>query len=271
MRRSVFLTVIVMAASVMYFAAPAMAQGVSLPGDETIQIRADYWLNELNAEVKITSGVLLGTSVNAFDTLGMDVHQQTVVPMIISYSRFGFKMEFWRNTYTGDKNLDEPVIFNGTLYPAGDHLQSKLVIDNYDLRMFVDLATQKKLDLYPMAGIRYQRYQVWLNDLTTGDTDEEILHLPLPYVGAGVRFNVSQYVSFGGELGIMNITFSDYDLQIRDYMDFHAYIEIHITPNLAVVGGIRYLTFRLGAKKDDMEYQLNEHMEGLFVGAVLMF
>lgn len=271
MRHPVFLTAIVMVASLIYFAAPAMAQGVSLPGDETIQIRGDYWLNELNAEVKITSGVLLGTSVDAFDTLGMDVHQQTVVPLLASYSRFGFKMEFWRNTYIGDKNLDEPVIFNGTLYPAGDHLQSKLVIDNYDLRMFVDIATQKKLDLYPMVGVRYQRYQVWLDDLTTSDSDEEILHLPLPYVGGGVRFNVSKHVSFGGELGIMNITFSDYDLQIKDYMDFNAYIEIHITPNLAIVGGIRYLTFRLNAKKDEVDYQLSEHMEGLFAGAIFMF
>lgn len=253
------------------FASPARAQGVSLPGDEKLQIRVDYWLNELVSEVKVTSGPFGGTTVRAFDTLGMDVHHQTFVPVVLSYSRFGFRLEFWRNTYEGDKNLDEPVIFNGTIYPVGEHLQSKLVIDNYDVRAFLDIMPQKKLDLYPMAGIKYRRYEVWLDNLDSGDSDNEILHAPLPYVGGGIRFNISKYVSFGGELAAMNVTFSDYDLQIKDFMDFHAYAELHITPNLVVVGGFRYTTFRVLAKKDDVDYTLNESIEGIFFGAALMF
>jgi hypothetical protein len=253
------------------FASPAMAQGVSMPGDEKLQIRVDYWLNELVSEVKVTSGSFLGTTVNAFDTLGMDVHMQTFVPVVLSYSRFGFRLEFWRNTYEGDKNLDEPVIFNGTLYPAGDHLQSKLVIDSYDVRAFLDLVPQKKLDVYPMGGLKYRRYEVWLDDLTTGDSENEILHAPLPFVGGGARLNLGQYISVGGELAVMNVTFTDYDLQIKDFMDFHAYAELHVTPNLVLVGGFRYTTFRILAKKDDVDYTLSESIEGLFFGAALMF
>ena len=255
----------------LWLAMPAMAQGVSLPGGETLQLRADYWINELSAEVKVTSGILLGTTIDAFDTLGMDVHHQTIIPVIGSYARFGFRLEFWRNIYEGEKNLDEPIIFNGTVYPVGDHLESKFTIDNYDARLFIDILPQKKLDLYPMAGIRYKRYEIWLNDLTTGDTDNEILHAPMPYVGGGIRFNISQYVSFGGEVGAMNITFSDYDLQLSDFMDFQAYAEIRLTPMFAIVGGFRYLTFRISAKKDDVDYSMKEEMQGMFVGAALTF
>lgn len=253
------------------FASPASAQGVSLASGEKLQLRADYWINQLFSEVKVTTGSFLGTSVDAFDTLGMDVHKQTIIPVIGSYSRFGFRLEFWRNIYEGDKNLDEPVIFNGTVYPAGDHLESKLTIDNYDVRVFIDIMPQEKLDIYPMGGIRYKRYEVWLNDLTTSDTDNEILHAPMPYVGGGVRFNISQYISFGGELGIMNITFSEYGLQIKDYMDFNAYAEIRLTPMFAVVGGVRYTNFRISAKKDDVDYTMSEKMQGMFVGAALNF
>ena len=270
MRRMILLALTV-AALFLCFAAPAMAQGVSLPGDETLQIRVDYWVNQLNAIVKITTGTLEGTSVDAFDTLGMDVHQQTPVAVVGSYSLFGFRMDYWRNTYLGDKNLDEPVIFNGTLYPVGDHLQSKLVIDSFDVRAFLDVLPQDKLDLYPMAGIKYKRYEIWLEDLTTSTSDNEVLHAPLPYVGGGIRFNVSDEVSFGGELGIMNVTFTEYDLQIKDFMDFYAYAEVRLTSMFALVGGFRYTKYRLFAKKDDVDYSLNEDIQGMFVGAALMF
>jgi hypothetical protein len=271
MRRFVIAGAVTAVVLLFICASPAMAQGVSLPGDEKLQIRIDYWLNELISEVKVTSGSFLGTTVNAFDTLGMDVHMQTYVPVVLSYSRFGFRLEFWRNTYVGDKNLDEPVIFNGTLYPAGDHVQSKLVIDNYDVRAFIDLVPQKKLDIYPMGGVKYRRYEVWLDDLTTGDSENEILHAPLPFVGGGARFNISQYISFGGELAVMNVTFSDYDMQIKDFMDLHVYGELHVTPNFVLVGGFRHTTFRILAKKDDVDYTMNEKIEGLFFGVALMF
>ena len=94
---------------------PAMAQGVSMPSDESLQIRADYWLNQLTSSVKVTSGILTGTSIDAFETLGMDVHKQTFVPVICSYGRFGFRMEFWRNTYEGDITLDSAP-GNGTTF-----------------------------------------------------------------------------------------------------------------------------------------------------------
>jgi hypothetical protein len=255
----------------LFVAEPASAQGVIAPGDESLQIRADYWLNELTSSVKVTSGLLTGTSVDAFETLGMDVHQQTIIPVVASYGRFGFHIEFWRNTYEGDVVLDTPIIFNGTVYPAGDHLLSKFVIDNYDARVFIDLLGQKKLDLYPLAGIRYKRYEVWLEDLTTTNAENEVLHAPMPYVGGGIRFNVSPKLSFGGELGVMNITFTEYDMWLRDYLDFSAYAELRITKEFAVVGGYRYLKFRIGAKRDDADYVLEESIQGMFLGAALNF
>lgn len=271
MTRSTLLAGLATTVLFLFFASPALAQGVSLPDDETLQIRLDYWLNQMNAEVKITSGILDGTRVDAFDTLGMDVHQQTFVPMICSYSQFGFRLEYWRNTYLGDKNLDELVIFNGKYYLAGEHVQSKLVIDNIDARFSLDLLTQKKLDLCPMAGVRYQRYEVWLDNITTSESDNEIMHAPMPYVGGGIRFNISRYFSFGGELGVMNINFSDYDYKLKDYMDFNAYAEIRITPNFAIVGGYKYAKLRVLAKKDEADFTLYEDMQGMFVGAALTF
>jgi hypothetical protein len=272
MKRLILLATIITAVLFPYLAEPAMAQGFSLPGGgESLQFRIDYWINQLDANLKITTGLFEGTSVNAFDTLGMDVHMQTPVGMVASYSRFGFQMEYWRNTYEGHKNLDEPVIFNGILYPAGDELISKLVVDNFCLRMSLDILPQKKIDLSPLAGIRYKRYEIWLDDITTTTSDNEILHAPLPFVGAGIRFNISQYISFGGDLGVMNVTFSEYDLQIKDYMDFHAYAELRLTSSFAVIGGYRLTQFRILAKKDDVDYALNDKMQGMFVGVALMF
>ena len=123
----------------------------------------------------------------------------------------------------------------------------------------------------PLAGIRVKRYEVWLDDITTSDSDNEILHAPLPYVGGGVRFNLSPYISFGGELAAMNVTFTEYDLQIKDYLDFHAYGELRLSASFAIIGGYRLTQFRIFAKKDDVDYTLNEKVEGMFAGVALMF
>jgi hypothetical protein len=120
-------------------------------------------------------------------------------------------------------------------------------------------------------SLRYKRYEVWLDDLTSGDSEKEVMHAPLPYVGGGIRFNLSPYVSFGGELGVMNIAFNDYGLQLKDHMDFHAYAEIRLTAMFAIVGGYRFTKFRISIKKDDIDYSLNEEMQGMFIGVVLMF
>lgn len=271
MKSFLLLAAVIAAVLFLYPAEPAMAQGFDLGGGESLQFRADYWINQLESTVKVTTGSFEGTSVDAFDTLGMDVHMQTPVALIASYSTFGFKIEYWRNVYEGHKNLDEPVIFNGTLYPAGDELMSKFTIDNLSLRAFIDILPQKKIDFCPLAGIRIKRYEVWLNDITTTTTENEILHAPLPYVGAAIRFNLSQYVSFGGDLAAMNVTFTEYDLQIKDYMDFHAYAELRLTASFAILGGFRLTQFRIFAKKDDVDYTLNEKMQGMFAGVALMF
>jgi hypothetical protein len=101
--------------------------------------------------------------------------------------------------------------------------------------------------------------------------DYEILHAPMPYVGAGIRFNISPYVSFGGELGIMNLTFSDYDLKLQDYLDFYAYAEVRPHEMFALLAGYRFTTFRISAKRDEVDYDLNEKIQGIFVGAALLF
>ncbi len=257
------------------FADNAMAQGVSMASEEKLQLRGDYWFNELTAEVKVTDLLVPanpGTRLELFDMLGMDVHKETVIPVVLSYSRFGFRMEFWRNTYLGKKVMAQDINFNGIKYTLSTEVESQLVTDNYDMRVFLDLLGQKKLDLYPLAGIRYQRHEVSLID-TSGiiPPADKVLHAPMPYVGAGIRFNISPYISFGGELAGMNIQLSDYNLKLTGYTDFNAYIELRITPMFAIVGGYRSVNLLVDVKDDDYEYNFHSNMQGLFAGVSLSF
>lgn len=281
MRRSTLLVTWVVIVSCLCFASHAMAGSkkgkkrkksrVIIPSDENVKLRVDYWFNELDASVKITSGLLTGTSVEAFETLGMDVHQQTYVPMIVSLGRFGFHLEFWRNTYLGEKILEEDLVFDAKVYPAGDRMQSKLVLDNIDFHFSLDLMKEQKVDLGPVVGIRYQRFEVWLDDVTSGESANKAQHVPMPYVGAGLNVRLGRSVNLGGELSWMNVTMTEYDYKLQDYLDFNAYLEVRLTKNFAVCGGCRYLNYRLLAKKDDADYALNETIQGMFVGAVLIF
>lgn len=273
MGRSMLLSVAAVITCILCFASPANAQGVIMPGEENIRLRCDLWNSALDASVKITSGTLIGTNVNAGDTLGMDMSQQTYVPMVVSFGRFGFHLEFWRNTYLGDKVLEEDVVFDAKVFPAGDQMQSKMVLDNVDLRFWLDFMKPEKVDLGPLIGIRYQRFQVWLDDLGPGTVDsvDKIQHVPMPYVGAGLKLKLTKNVIVGGELGWMNVTMSEYDYKLQDYIDFSAFVEVRLIEMFAICGGYRYLDYRLLAKKEDAEYTLEESIQGMSLGVTLVF
>ncbi|MBI3398741.1 MAG: outer membrane beta-barrel protein [Deltaproteobacteria bacterium] len=213
------------------FAAFVVSLFVYSNAEAIVHVEGRYWFTSLDSKVKVTDVGVVGTEINAVDTLGFDKAKNFWEGRIdLNLGDHHLRYAYMPLSWTGSKTITQSVNFAGTTYTANTKVDSKLDI------------------IYQRAGYRYNIidtlgnqfgiiFDVKLLDIkanlkTTGIDKSYSVAAPIPTVGLGAQVGLPFLFSIGGE--ITGIAYGDNQL-----IDWEASVNFNPVPFTTISGGYR--------------------------------
>jgi opacity protein-like surface antigen len=229
----------------------------------TVEFEGRYWFTDLTAEVKVTQDNI-GSDIDLQSDLGVgneDFPEGRFTWYTGPNSRL--RLAYMQIDYSGDKELQRTLEFDGGTYPAGAR-----AITDFEVKylrfgwiwQFVNLASGKVKfgTLLEAKGISADA-TLKAPDVSLKKSDDLIAGLPT----IGIAFDISplDIVNFFGEVSGMTAGKYGY------FFDAEAGIKIIPIRNLSILGGYRYFDIKA---KDDTDFA-KVRIAGPFVGATARF
>jgi len=164
-------------------------------------------------------------------------------------------------SFRGKNNLTEDININGTIFPAGDLVDSKIELTTYDFSYRYDLFVGEKVNVSPLVSATLFDAKVDIRDQTTGINESEDVFFPVPSVGVRVEaFPISRLGLFGEAkgfaLGSKAVT-----------LNAEGGFSVHLVRNASLNATYRYQLYDLDHKGLDV----NTVMHGPYVGLSLRY
>jgi hypothetical protein len=241
---------------VLFFAPAEYSFGAENP---QFQLDMGGWLTSINSSVK--SG-RLGSNIDVTGDLGLD-ERKTVFPFSGTLNIGGpytVFADFYSFSVSGDKVLDDSLVFNSQTFSASQNVSSKYKQDVLKAGLKYKMASRNNTDLNIVGGLLY--YQMELEMSNAAVRTSETMDVPFPFIGFDVENRFSQQFALGGGVNGLVLSFQDYS---TTFLNFSMYLKYFITTNFDVKLGYNYED--IDSEKDDKKFSTSTG--GIYLGANL--
>jgi hypothetical protein len=250
-----------MAVALVVLAGPLCSQ------DVVVGARVREWFARYDGAVTADGRPNNGTRFDAASDLGLDDYELAhEIQVSLDTPTIGrFTVGYWRLRLEGDAALAAGANFDGSTFPAGTTVESRLAFDvlylDYELPLVRD---PLRLDF--VAGVRYLSGEA---DLEGGGVDEHAnLNRPLllPGVHVGSQFNPW----LRGDAKVEGLAFSAHNVKAR-YVETEAELSIMPTEGLSLSLGYRQVFTYFKARKDSLNFDLDGSIGGFYLAVGYRF
>lgn len=245
-----------------FFVLLLMSVTTNLYAEPVLELEGMFWMPSLDAKAKVVENGQ-GTEVDFSEDLGVEDEDFTEIRLSIQSSantklRFGYSQV----DYSGDAIITDTYIFDGTTYPIGNRVVSKLDMDYLRLGFLIDLNRQSKINEFgTILELKGFSGSASLNDLTLGVTEEEDFDVILPTIGLYFKTQVVPSLFMYGEISGLPAGSLGY------LLDGEVGLRLQPFENLSVCAGYRMLTIDA---EDDEDYA-EVSTDGAFISAIISY
>jgi hypothetical protein len=238
------------------FAAPAAAVDFGL--------RGSYWAPGLNGDLKVDADDLPGTKVDLKSDLGMDEESYPMLEAFVGLGKHHLSLTYYTAEYTGKRELEEEIIFNGETYTAGLEVNSEFSYSVFDVEYCYNLIDLENFlaggSIGAVVKLKYMDGLVSL-DSDIVEKEEKKFIAPIPMLGAHVHLGLlADYLEFRAQLA---------GIGYGGALLYEGYADVSLTPFPFVDIHAGYRAFVLDVDSDDIE--LNFDTTGPYIGVSVGF
>jgi outer membrane protein len=175
---------IVMVAFLLIFAVSAQAFEIGA--------RGYYWFPDFSASLRVDKNSTVGTTIDAENDLGMGDESYPSVEVFGGLGNHHFSLMYTKADYSGAKNLDKSIIFNGRTYSLSTYVESDLELTMIDAEYQYDLIDlENVLAGFSLGIIGKIKYLEGDARIKGGGFDEsESFKAPIPMIGVGAHIGI---------------------------------------------------------------------------------
>jgi hypothetical protein len=219
-------------------------------------VEASAFDNTLSGTGSIDDHGVPGTGFDFKDTLGIDDHDTSGAARF--WFRWGKKnrlfFDYTTTSHSGSVVLDQPLVFNGTTYAAGERFDSDVKLDLYQARYRYSFLNLKVVELGLGLGLNEGHFKMDAEGSVNGAESVD-RSLPFPTVAAGVVIKPlpAFHIRLEGD-GVSATVSGDH---IR-FVDWRAQVEWYFLHFFGVVAGYRSIDADVRTESDgevDIQYK----------------
>ncbi len=243
MRR--LLTAVLAVTAVFVFQSRAMA---------LLEVDARYWFSELDAELRVTEGGLIGTTIDMDRDLGVDTDENFLEGRVtLQMGKHRVRYAFVPLSWDGSKTITKTINFAGKTYSASTAVTTSLDVDYHRLGYEYDFIKVAGNRVGVIAEVKVFNIDASLKSATVSES--ESITVGFPTLGVGFELGLPMLFSIGGELTGITYGGDAY------FVDGEVGINLKPLPLVVLSGGYRYM--KLYAETDDDRVELT--LDGPFV------
>ena len=235
--------------------------------EATVGVRLREWAARYDGSITAEGRSDNGTRLDASSDLGMDryalTHDLQVSVEVPDIGRFS--VGYWRLRLQGDDTLAADATFDGTTFPAGTAVDSRLAFDVFTLDYELPLI-RKPLQVGFMAGIRYLSGEA---DLRGGGLDEHA-NLNRPLLLPGVHLGAPFTPWLRGDAKVEGVALSAHNVKLR-YAEMEAEVSVMPVERLSLSLGYRHVFTYFKARKESLNFDLDGSLGGLYLSVGYVF
>jgi hypothetical protein len=146
------------------------------------RFRMTYFPAAVEGDVRITQGGTpgSGTRLELVDDLDMNGEEQFELAAGVEIGAGRLDLAWLPLHFDGEERLDQDEVFRGTLFPAGDRVESDLSLETWRLRLDAALLASGEGELRFGAGAYWWQLELKMHDLDTGVLEEREFSRLLP-------------------------------------------------------------------------------------------
>lgn len=230
-------------------------------GAENPQFQLDMggWLASINPSVKSGN---TGSNIDVTGDLGLD-ERKTVFPFSGTLNLGGpytVFADFYSFSVSGDKVLDESLVFNTQTFSASQNVSSKYKQDVLKAGLKYKMGSKDNTDFNIVGGFLY--YQMELDMSNAAVRTSETMDVPFPFIGFDVENRINKQFALGGGVNGLVLSFQDYS---TTFLNLSMYMKYFITTNFDIK--LSYSYEDIDSEKDDKKFSTSTG--GIYLGANL--
>ncbi len=234
-------------AALLVFVASVLA---SSSAHAIVDVDARYWFSNLDANVKATSGGVIGTDIDLANDLGLDdkknfLEGRVTLELGSHKLRYGFMPLKW----DGSKTITQTITFGGQTYSASTLVDSELNLDYHRLAYEYDIIDVLSNRLGVIFEVKYLNGEARLKSSAIDEVQK--INAPIPTVGLSAQVGLPFLFSVGGEVTGIGIGKQAY------LFDAEAAINIKPAPFVVISGGYRIMKLHLEKNDDKGDLTIN--------------
>jgi hypothetical protein len=231
-------------------------------GGFEVAVRARAWWASASGDLLITRGGEpgSGTVADLEDDLGLDSDVVPSAGVDVRLGRHRVRLGWERLAFSGDATLDAPLVFRGTVFPAGEHVDGSLRLSLWEAGYQFLVVDTPCTEVWVGAGAWYWQFCGSLEGDTPGlDESRSFGHvLPIATLDATQRMG-DLFVSAGVHGGML--------AEDRYALDLEAAVGLRVWGPIEVEAGWRWMRFAFHETTNEMVATFS----GPFVGLSATF
>ncbi len=152
-------------------------------------VRGYYWFPELDGDVTVDEGGVLGTKIDFEDDLGMDDEDYPIVEAFVGLGDHHFSVSAMHIDYSGSETLSDPITFKGETFSAD--VKSSLKYDMIDAEYQYDIIDLENIlagfSIGVIGKVKWIDGEVEIKETASALSEKETFAAPIPMVGVGVH------------------------------------------------------------------------------------
>jgi hypothetical protein len=232
--------------------------------EPTVEFEGRYWVTDLQAETRVTTGTLMGTNIDLEDDLGVKDED-------FPEARFSWytgpnseiRLAYTQVSYSGDRILGMAISFDGQIYNSGTQVNTDLDIHYARLGWaweFINMFDDT-LKIGSLLDAKYFLFDVSLDASSQAVKESERFKVALPTIGAVMDYSPIEKINIFGE--VSGLPSADYG----HIFDAELGIKFFPVKNFTIICGYRVIDMEL---ENDPNYG-ELRITGPFAGATFRF
>lgn len=241
------------------FQGVALAQRPPVPpeGEPFIfEIRVDYWSPTLSSDLRVDSGDLTGTNINAVRDLGFDEKKPFPTGQLTFRlaDRHKLRLDYLSFSYSGDSVAASEIVFHGVTYSPNSRLKTNLDLSSIRAGYEVDLGRNENGYFAFRIGADFMSANATID--TTEMSNSASASAVAPVAGLTARFFLVPRVSLTAD-----VSGEWYDKS--SVFDGAIYADINIIRHLGLTVGWRTLRININVEGKISDTQWSGGFAGL--------
>ena len=154
--------------------------------------RGYYWWPDFSADLRIDKDSTVGTTVSAEDDLGIGNESYPSVEVFGGIGNHHISLMYTKADYSGAKDLQRSIVFNGKTYSASAYVESDLEFTMIDAEYQYDIIDLENVlagfSIGIIGKIKYLEGDVKIKG--GGFDESESFKAPIPMLGLGVHVGI---------------------------------------------------------------------------------